>query len=174
VGRRTKRTESGTPALTFLVDTQVPHTVHSFEYDDSRPDQHSDYALQAAAALGVEAHCVFKTLVWKVDTRLVLALAPATSVIAPKLLASAAAAKKAQLADLATAERASGSVAGAISPLGMRRQVPVFMDDSVRGCPQVYVSAGRRGVEICLLPDHLIAATHATVARLCPRQPPSA
>jgi len=166
VGRRSQRSETGTPALTLLVDIGIPHTVHSFECNDPQPGQHSDYAVHAAAALGVDAHCVFKTLVWNVDTDMVLALAPATMTIAPKLLAAAAQGKKAHLTDVAAAERASGSVTGAISPLGMRRKLPVFIDQSVRSCPQVYVSAGRRGVEICLSPHDLIEITRATVAAL--------
>jgi len=171
VGRRPERHQTGTPALAMLVEKGVPHTVHSFHHDDLAPGQRADYALEAATALGVDGRCVFKTLVWQVDTDLVLALAPATMTIAPKLLAGAAACKKALLADVATAERISGSVTGAISPLGMRRPLQVFIDESIRSCSWVYVSAGKRGVEICLSSGDLIDATGATVTALCSAEP---
>jgi len=96
----------------------------------------------------------------------VLALVPATTTVSAKRLAHAVGGKKAYLADIASAERVSGSVTGAISPLGLRQELPVVIDEEVLLHSVVYVSAGRRGLEISLDPQDLIAATGAQVAAL--------
>ena len=157
---------AATPALGFLTERGIPHGVHTFDHDHSSRGDHADFAMEAARLLGVPPDAVFKSLVWFVDSRLVLALVPATTTVSAKFLARAVGGKKANLADVASAERVSGSVTGAISPLGLRQELPVVIDEEVRLHPVVYVSAGRRGLEVSLDPQDLIAATSARVAAL--------
>ena len=157
---------AATPALGLLTERGIPHGVHTFDHESSSRRDHPDYAMEAARLLGVPAEAVFKSLVWSVDTRAVLALVPATTTVSAKRLAHAVGGKKAHLADIASAERVSGSVAGAISPLGLRQELPVVIDEEVLLHSVVYVSAGRRGLEISLDPQDLIAATGAQVAAL--------
>ncbi|MGB0674879.1 MAG: aminoacyl-tRNA deacylase [Candidatus Nanopelagicales bacterium] len=157
---------AATPALGFLTERGIPHGVHTFDHDHSSRGDHPDFAMEAARLLGVPPEAVFKSLVWFVDSRLVLALVPATTTVSAKFLARAVGGKKANLADVASAERVSGSVTGAISPLGLRQELPVVIDEEVRLHPVVYVSAGRRGLEVSLDPQDLIAATSARVAAL--------
>ena len=157
---------AATPALGFLTERGIPHGVHTFDHDHSSRGDHADFAIEAARLLGVPPDAVFKSLVWFVDSRLVLALVPATTTVSAKFLARAVGGKKANLADVASAERVSGSVTGAISPLGLRQELPVVIDEEVRLHPVVYVSAGRRGLEVSLDPQDLIAATSARVAAL--------
>jgi Cys-tRNA(Pro)/Cys-tRNA(Cys) deacylase len=149
-----------------LTERGIPHGVHTFDHDHSSRGDHPDFAMEAAGLLGVPPEAVFKSLVWFVDSRLVLALVPATTTVSAKFLARAVGGKKANLADVASAERVSGSVTGAISPLGLRQELPVVIDEEVRLHPVVYVSAGRRGLEVSLDPQDLIAATSARVAAL--------
>ena len=157
---------AATPALGFLTERGIPHGVHTFDHDHSSRGDHPDFAMEAARLLGVPPEAVFKSLVWFVDSRLVLTLVPATTTVSAKFLARAVGGKKANLADVASAERVSGSVTGAISPLGLRQELPVVIDEEVRLHPVVYVSAGRRGLEVSLDPQDLIAATSARVAAL--------
>ena len=157
---------AATPALGFLTERGIPHGVHTFDHDHSSRGDHPDFAMEAARLLGVPPEAVFKSLVWFVDSRFVLALVPATTTVSAKFLARAVGGKKANLADVASAERVSGSVTGAISPLGLRQELPVVIDEEVRLPPVVYVSAGRRGLEVSLDPQDLIAATSARVAAL--------
>ena len=167
---RKTRHHQGTPALVLLSARGIPHTIHEFASESEGPDDHVDYGLEAAAALGVDPSAVFKTLVWTRDTSQApatfLALVPVNARVSAKLLASVAGVKKVSLATREIAERLSGSVVGAICPLGMRHTLPVVIDSSARDVEQLFVSAGRRGLEICLNPEDLIEATNATVASI--------
>jgi len=157
---------AATPALGFLNERGIPHGVHTFDHDHSSRGEHPDFAMEAARLLDVPPEAVFKSLVWLVDSHLVLALVPATTTVSAKFLARAVGGKKAHLADVASAERVSGSVTGAISPLGLRQELPVVIDEEAHLHSVVYVSAGRRGLEVSLDPQDLIAATSARVAAL--------
>jgi len=127
---------------------------------DARPS----YGAEAAAALGVDPARMFKTLVVTVSGRLVAALVPVGRDLDLKRLAAVAGARKATMADPAAAERATGYVVGGISPLGARRPMPTFIDRSAEGADTVYVSAGRRGLQLALAPADLVHLTNATVA----------
>jgi Cys-tRNA(Pro)/Cys-tRNA(Cys) deacylase len=166
VASKSGHSAAATPALGFLAERGIPHGVHTFDHDHSSRGDHPDFAMEAARLLGVPPEAVFKSLVWLVDSRLALALVPATTTVSAKFLARAVGGKKAHLADVASAERVSGSVTGAISPLGLRQELPVVIDEEVRLHPVVYVSAGRRGLEVSLDPQDLIAVTSARVAAL--------
>jgi Cys-tRNA(Pro)/Cys-tRNA(Cys) deacylase len=118
---------------------------------------------------------VFKTLVAEVtgvrgvpegETRLVVAVVPVASSLSLKALAAAAGGRKAVMAAPAAAERATGYVVGGISPLGHRKRLPVFLDDSMRVHEAVLVSAGRRGLDVELAPQDLARLAGAAFAQL--------
>jgi Cys-tRNA(Pro)/Cys-tRNA(Cys) deacylase len=119
-----------------------------------------------ADALGVPPERVFKTLVAEVDGDLVVAVVPVTGDLDLKALAAATGGKRAALAGRAAAERATGYVRGGISPFGQRRRLPTVVDATATGFDTVYVSAGRRGLQVELAPAELIRLTGATLAAI--------
>ena len=153
----------GTPATALLARLGIRHTVHTYEHDP----RHGSYGLEASEALGVPPARVFKTLVANVDGALTVGVVPVGSQLDLKGLAAAAGGKKAVMADVAAAERATGYVAGGISPLGQKRRLPVFVDESAASFSEIFCSAGRRGLEISLAPADLVRCAGAAIARLC-------
>jgi Cys-tRNA(Pro)/Cys-tRNA(Cys) deacylase len=151
-----------TPATTALNRAGVSFTMHRFLHDPAAPS----YGLEAAEAIGVVAEQVFKTLLADVDGRLVVAVVPVVGSLDLKALATATGGKRAAMAASAAAERATGYVVGGISPLGQRRRLPTVVDASATEFGTVYVSAGRRGLDIGLAPADLIRLTGATTARI--------
>lgn len=155
---------AATPALAALARAGVPHTVRPFRHDAGAPS----YGLAAAAALGVDPSRVLKTLVADVDGRLTIGVVRVDHSLDLKALAAATGGRRAVLADAAAAERATGYVVGGISPLGQRRRLPTVVDRSALDHATVYVSAGRRGLDVELAPGDLVrllAATTAAIAR---------
>ena len=154
---------SATPATRRLDDAGVHYKLHSYEHDP-RAD---GYATEAAEALGIDPARVFKTLLAAVEglaEPAVVALVPATGRLDLKALATAAGGKRAAMAGPAAAERLTGYVRGGISPLGQKRALPTFVDRFAEVWDTLFVSAGRRGLEIELAPADLVALTSATVA----------
>lgn len=136
--------------------------MHEYEHDP----RHGSYGLEASEALRIPAERVFKTLVTEVDGTLTVAVVPVAGHLDLKALAAAAGGKKAVLANVAVAERATGYVAGGISPVGQRRRLTVVIDSSALGFPTVFCSGGRRGLEIELAPGDLVRAASAVVAAI--------
>jgi Cys-tRNA(Pro)/Cys-tRNA(Cys) deacylase len=153
---------TGSPAILAAEKAAVPFSVLEYAHDPEA----ASYGLEAAEALGVSPASVFKTLIAAVDGRLVVAVIPVAGRLSLKALASAAGGKRAEMADPAAAERATGYVVGGISPLGQRRRLPIFLDQSALDQPTMHISAGRRGLELALAPSDLIRLTTATVAPL--------
>jgi Cys-tRNA(Pro)/Cys-tRNA(Cys) deacylase len=152
----------GTPATAAVAKAKVEHRIHEYRHDPAAPS----YGLEAAEQLGVDPAGVFKTLVADVDGRLVVAVVPVAARLDLKALAAAAGGRKAVMAESADAERATGYVVGGISPLGHRKRLPVFLEESMRDRPMVLVSAGRRGLELELAPGDLAALAGASFAPL--------
>jgi Cys-tRNA(Pro)/Cys-tRNA(Cys) deacylase len=152
----------GTPATKALDTARVAHTLHAYVVDADTPN----YGAEVAAALGVAPGRVFKTLITEVDGALTVAIVPVTGDVDLKALASAAGGKRATLADRAVAERTTGYVRGGISPLGQRKRLPTVLDTSAQEHPTVYVSAGRRGLQVELAPTDLVRLTDAVVASI--------
>jgi Cys-tRNA(Pro)/Cys-tRNA(Cys) deacylase len=163
---RTGGTNGGTPATVALERAGVAFTVHSYTHDAGSG---LGYGEEAAAALGVPADRVFKTLVAQVDGALTVAVVPVCASLDLKALASAAGGKRAAMADPAAAERATGYVRGGISPLGQRRALPTVVDASALEHASVFVSAGKRGLEVELAPGDLRDLTSAAVAPVARR-----
>jgi Cys-tRNA(Pro)/Cys-tRNA(Cys) deacylase len=134
--------------------------VRVYDHDPRR----GAYGLEASDALGVPPERVFKTLVAEVDGALTVGVVPVAGQLDLKALAAAVGGKKAAMAGVAAAERATGYVAGGISPLGQRRRLPVVIDSSALEFATVFCSGGRRGLEIELAPADLVRAAGARVA----------
>ena len=152
---------AGTPAILAAEAARIPFTVLEYTHDPAA----ASYGLEAAQVLGLDPATVFKTLVASVDgTRLVVAIVPVGARLNLKALAAAAGGKRAELAEPAAAERATGYVLGGISPLGQKRRLPTVVDASALEQPTIHVSGGRRGLELALSPADLIRLTAATSA----------
>lgn len=158
-----KKGPTGTPALLALEAAGVPHTVHPYEHD---PASDLGYGLEAARAIGVPAEQVFKTLLAAVDGDLTVAVVPVTGLLDLKALAQAVGAKRAVMAEKPVAERATGYVVGGISPLGQRTTHRTVVDETAELFDVVYVSGGRRGLDIGLAPADLVRLTGAVVAAI--------
>jgi Cys-tRNA(Pro)/Cys-tRNA(Cys) deacylase len=156
-----KKGPTGTPALLALEAAGVPHTVHPYEHD---PGSDLGYGLEAAQAIGVPAEQVFKTLMAAVDGELTVAVVPVTGLLDLKALAHAVGAKRAVMAEKPVAERATGYVVGGISPVGQRAAHRTVVDETAELFDVVYVSGGRRGLDIGLAPADLVRLTGAVVA----------
>jgi Cys-tRNA(Pro)/Cys-tRNA(Cys) deacylase len=150
----------GTPATALLDKQRVAHTLHSYDHDP----RHESYGLEAAEALGLVPGRVFKTLVVDLDGQLAVGVVPVTGQLDLKALASALKGKKAKMAEVAAAERATGYVAGGISPLGQKKRLPVVLDVSAQEFDTIFCSAGRRGLEVEIAPTDLARLTNAVVA----------
>jgi Cys-tRNA(Pro)/Cys-tRNA(Cys) deacylase len=152
--------QAATPALAAVVRAGIDHRVHHYDHDPAA----TSFGREAVDALGVDAGRVFKTLVAAAGDDLVVALVPAPATLDLKALAAAVGAKRAVMAEPARAERSSGYVVGAISPLGQKRRLATVVDRSALDWETVFCSGGRRGLELELSPADLVRATAATVA----------
>jgi Cys-tRNA(Pro)/Cys-tRNA(Cys) deacylase len=160
MGRRSGRTSSGTPATAALERAGVSFTVHPYAHDPAA----ASYGLEAAGQLGLDPSAVFKTLLAEVDERLVVAIVPVSGRLDLKALAAAVGGKKAAMANPADAERATGYVVGGISPLGQKKRLTTVVDASALERPTVYVSGGKRGLDIGLAPRDLVTLLGAMLA----------
>ena len=166
MGRKRERTGATTPAVALLVRDGVDHRLHEYAHDPRA----ESYGEEAADALGITPARVFKTLLVALDgddRRLAVAILPVDAQLALKRAAGALGARSAVMADVGRAERVTGYVAGGISPLGQRVLLPTTIDASAFEHDTVFVSGGRRGLEIELAPDTLARLTAASRAALC-------
>ncbi|MBB5871546.1 Cys-tRNA(Pro)/Cys-tRNA(Cys) deacylase [Allocatelliglobosispora scoriae] len=153
---------NGTPATVLLSKQKVEHSLHTYEVSPETPN----YGAVVAEAIGADPARVFKTLITTVDGALTVAVVPVTGELDLKALASAVGGKKGALAERAAAEKATGYVRGGISPLGQRTKLTTVIDASALDADQIFVSAGRRGLQVRLAPEALVRLTAATVAEI--------
>lgn len=153
-----------TPAVLLLNRAQVNYQLHEYTHEAKHPS----YGLEAAEKLQVSPARVFKTLVTMTDTQAFLvAMVPVANTLNLKQLARLAGVKKVAMAAGDAVERATGYVLGGVSPLGQKKRWPSFLDESALNFDTIYISAGRRGLEIELAPSALVsllAATAGTIA----------
>jgi len=150
----------GTPAIAAAARAGVVFAVHEYRHDPRA----ESFGLEAVDKLGLDAARVFKTLVADVDGALTVAVVPVEAQLDLRALG-----KRARMADASAAERATGYVAGGISPLGQRRALPTVVDSSALDYETIHVSAGRRGLELELAPADLVELTGARVAPIARR-----
>lgn len=154
-----------TPAIEAVERAGVAFQLLEYAHDPAA----ASYGLEAAERLRLEPESVFKTLLVAVDGlpgTLAVGIVPVTAQLDLKAVAQAVGGKRAEMADPKVAERATGYVVGGISPLGQKRRLPTVIDESAILFERVYVSAGRRGLEIALTPDALMALTAGTLAAI--------
>ncbi|MBL7252337.1 Cys-tRNA(Pro) deacylase [Alloalcanivorax sp. C16-2] len=151
-----------TPAVKVAERAGVDFHLHAYEHDP----QAESYGREAAEALGLAPERVFKTLLAEVDGKVQVAMVPVDHSLDLKALARAAGGKKAAMVDGPRAERLTGYVLGGISPLGQKKRLPLWLDDSADQQPSLYMSAGRRGLEIEMAPADLLALTGGRLAPL--------
>lgn len=150
-----------TPAVNMLKKAKVAHRVLQYEHDKSV----AAFGEEAVEALGLPAASVFKTLIAQLDGKdLVCAVIPVPQRLDLKMLAHQFKAKKAEMADPEQAQKATGYIVGGISPLGQKRRLKMAIDVSAQLLPVMYVSGGRRGVDIELAPADLARLTQAVFA----------
>ena len=150
-----------TPAIEALKKLGIAHRVHRYEIAGN---EEVTYGEAVAAAIGAAPASVFKTLIAQLNGgELVVAIVPVTSTLDLRTLASAAGAKSASMAPHASAERSSGYVTGGISPFGQRKKLRTFVDASAQRFDAVFVSAGRRGLQVSLAAPDLVRVCAATV-----------
>ena len=149
---------TGTPATVALTRAGIAFTVHEYHHDPAAPS----FGQEAAAALGVEPDRVFKTLLAEVDgVGLVVGIVPVSGSLDLKSLAAAVGGKRATMAPPALAERRTGYVVGGISPIGQRTPLPTVIDETAQLWDTVFVSGGRRGLDLELSPEDLAVITDA-------------
>jgi Cys-tRNA(Pro)/Cys-tRNA(Cys) deacylase len=154
---------TSTRATKALDALGVEYATHTYEVDE---EVGGGYGEAVAAAIGLPAERVFKTLVAQANGLGTVAIIPVSMRLSTKSLAKVAGAKRCALAAPEVAERLTGYVVGGVSPFGQRRTLPTFIDDSVSAHPSVAVSGGRRGLQLEVSPDDLLAVTGGTLARL--------
>ncbi len=158
-----KRKSTGsTPATVALTAAGIAFEVRAYNHDPRA----ASYGMEAAEALGVDPARVFKTLLASLDGRLVVGIVPVSGQLDLKALARALGGSKAVMAEVTAAERATGYVAGGISPVGQKRAHPTVLDESALAHDTILVSGGRRGFDIELAPDDLVAVTGAVTATI--------
>lgn len=161
-----QRTAGGTPALVALQKAGYSFTTHSFE----ATGLDEGYGMQAARELGLDPSSVFKTLLADVEGNATVAIVPVDSTLDLKLLAAACGGRRAVMLEAAVAQRVTGYVVGGISPIGQKRRLATVLDDSALSLPQVYVSGGRRGLDIGIAPGDLATITGAKLAPIARRR----
>ena len=151
----------GTPAIAAAERAGIPFRVHDYAHDPRA----EAFGTEAVEKLGLDPARVFKTLVADVDGTLTVAVVPVEAQLDLRALG-----KRARMADSRAAERTTGYVTGGISPLGQRRRLPTIVDESALAFETIYVSAGRRGLELELTPGDLLDVTGGRTAAVASRR----
>jgi Cys-tRNA(Pro)/Cys-tRNA(Cys) deacylase len=154
-----------TPAIKAAAAAGVNVKAHEYHHDPGN----SNYGLEAAEALGLDPARVFKTLLVALNgdaRRLAVAVVPVSGQLDLKAMAAACKVKRIEMADPAAAQRATGYLVGGISPLGQKKRLPTVVDQSAAAFDSVFVSGGRRGLDIEIAPDDLIRLCGAGVAAI--------
>jgi Cys-tRNA(Pro)/Cys-tRNA(Cys) deacylase len=150
-----------TPAINITKQNKVDYKIHEYQHDSSN----ESYGLEAADKLNVPEAQVFKTLVVSLNNNeLAIGVIPVSSLLSMKLFAKIVGAKKAEMAPQIEAERSTGYIMGGVSPLGQKKKLKTIIDSSAKNLTTIYVSAGKRGLEIELRPFDLIKLTNGTFA----------
>lgn len=171
------RPSAATPATAALERAGVPYSVHSYLHADEadrtskRSRSLEGYGSEAAEALGLDPAVVLKTLVVEADGDLVVGIVPVDGQLDLKALAVVLGAKRATMADPGVAARVTGYLVGGISPIGQKRRLPTVLDAGALDHERVYVSGGRRGLDLGMRPADLVAVTEARTAAISRSRP---
>ncbi len=152
-----------TPAINLAKKHKIKHSVHQYEHDENA----ASYGLEAAQKMDTDPQRVFKTLVVSLDSdSLAVAIIPVQQKLSMKAVAKALGAKKVVMAEKEAVQRSTGYVLGGVSPLGQKKRLKTVLDESALAFTSIYVSAGKRGLEIELNPSDLIKLLQAKTALL--------
>ncbi|SDO38533.1 Cys-tRNA(Pro) deacylase [Desulforhopalus singaporensis] len=154
-----------TPAINILRKKKIPYKIHEYDHDPAS----SSYGMEAAEKLGVKEQRVFKTLVVGLGDGgdMAVGIIPVACKLNLKQMAKAAGAKKAFMAPRQDVERATGYILGGVSPLGQKRRLKMYLDSSAKNFPTIFISGGRRGLDVELAPTDLASVTGALFSELC-------
>ena len=153
-----------TPGINIAKKAKITYKVHEYSHDPSS----ESYGSEAAEKMGVPESRVFKTLVVSLDNNaLAVGVVPVSSMLSMKLIAKAANAKKASMAATSDVKRSTGYVLGGVSPLGQKNRLKTIIDSSAEHFSTIYVSAGRRGLQIELSPGDLKNLTNGVFTKIC-------
>lgn len=162
MAKKSKHSETGTGAILALQKAGITPVIHTYEHDERA----QAWGLEAAQALGLDPARVFKTLLVSQEKALAVVVIPVASRLDLKAIAKQLGWKKAELADPALAQRTTGYVVGGISPLGQKKALPTLIDTSAATHETVFVSGGRRGLDLELDPQVLAQLTKASFAEV--------
>lgn len=141
-----------TPAIVFLKKKKVSFDIHQYQHEAGA----ASYGIEAAQKLGIEQQQVFKTIVLETDQKkLIVAIVPVDNQVNLKKLAKACKVKKMIMADKIKVQASTGYILGGVSPLGQKKRLPTFINDSALTHQKIYISAGRRGLEVSLAANDL-------------------
>lgn len=149
-----------TPAVRALEVAGIEFSTHAFDHYSAN----RNYGREAADALGVDRKQVFKTLIVIADGKPAVAIVPVSCQLSLKAAAAALGTKRVEMCDTKLAERTTGYVVGGISPFGQRKRLPTTIDETCQLYERIYVSGGRRGLDLGIAPADLVALLDATVA----------
>lgn len=150
-----------TPAINCLTRAKIKFDIHTYQHDEAV----KSYGLEAAEKLNLDVNSVFKTLVVQIDNQgLAVAIIPVHLKLNLKALAKVFAAKKVAMAQAQDVLRSTGYVLGGVSPLGQKKKLPTVLDTRAVNQPEIYVSGGKRGLDISLSVKDLIELTKAKTA----------
>ena len=153
-----------TPGIKVVKKNKITHKIHEYQHDSSS----ESYGLEAAEKIGVPEAQVFKTLVVSLNNKeLAVGIIPVSSKLSMKLIAKAVGAKKAEMAAQLEVERSTGYVLGGVSPLGQKKRLKTIIDSSAKNHATIYVSAGRRGLDIELSANDLKKLVNGVFAEIC-------
>lgn len=155
-----------TPGIKLIKSSGVFYQIHEYQHDSSS----SSYGLEAVEKMQVVAERVFKTLVVKTEkNEFIVAVLPVLPQLSMKRVAKSVGAKKAEMAEKNIVERMTGYVLGGVCPLGQKRKLMTIIDKSAANHQTIFISAGRRGMEIELKPQDLLSLTQAQLADIIQR-----
>ncbi len=151
--------QSITPATALLDSLGISYSLHKYESLVS-----TDFGKEAASTMGFDDQLIFKTILFGQPKTAVVAISPVSHKINVKMLAAAVSTRSIEPMDPQVAQRLTGYVRGGISPFGQKKQLPTVLDESALRLEKIYVSGGRRGLEIGIAPTDLIRVLSATTA----------
>lgn len=145
-----------TPACRFLKQKKIAYQIHEYEHDPKS----TQFGIEAAEKLQLPPACVFKTLLITDDKNLYVTVIPVIHTLNLKKAAKQFGVKKVSMANPKEAEKNSGYLVGGISPIAQKKPLTTIIDESAKELVSIYVSGGKRGLDISLTPNDLIRSCH--------------